>query len=439
MNRYIAASAALIAGLFSISHANAQLAVAKVVATCGTVSPTPHAGSTYPLTIDITGTLCSVGGGGGGGGGTSSNFGAAFPGAGTAAGFEYLTSAPTLTNGQMVAGQTDVNGNLKVNVVSGGSANASVGATGSAVPTSGTYAAINVGGTLTGWPGTSTGGNVNPGTATLWGILTQGSTTSGQSGELMMGAVTTGAPTYTTAQTSPISLDTAGNIRVNVAAGGATGAADNSTFTYGTTQMTTSGCIFNSSITVLTSGHAGGVSCSTNREQYMDVLASSTLATDINAGTGTPGSATPSQGVAIGGTDGTNFHIMGVSAAGVVPVAPSPYPATAVPITASATGTTAATTATLTNVSGHTTYICGYSVRANATAATTVLDTVTGVITATMSSELWVAPAASGLGVDEQIFTPCIPASGASVSIAVVSGTPGAGGLVSVKAWGYSL
>ena len=49
----------------------------------------------------------------------------------------------------------------------------------------------------------------------------------------------------------------------------------------------------------------------------------------------------------------------------------SPYPATAVPITASATGTTTATTATLTNVSGHTTYICGFSIRANATAAAT--------------------------------------------------------------------
>lgn len=117
----------------------------------------------------------------------------------------------------------------------------------------------------------------------------------------------------------------------------------------------------------------------------------------------------------------------------------SQYPLTAVPVTASATGTTAATTATLINVSGHTTYICGYSIRANATAATTVLDTITGIITATMSSELWVAPAASGLGVDEQIFSPCIPASAVSTSISIVSGAPGAGGLVSVKAWGYSL
>ena len=45
--------------------------------------------------------------------------------------------------------------------------------------------------------------------------VSQGSTTSGQKGELMMGAVTTGAPSYTTAQTSPLSLTTAGALRVD--------------------------------------------------------------------------------------------------------------------------------------------------------------------------------------------------------------------------------
>jgi hypothetical protein len=40
-----------------------------------------------------------------------------------------------------------------------------------------------------------------------------GSTTSGQTGSLVMGATTTGAPSYTTAQTNPLSLDTAGNLR----------------------------------------------------------------------------------------------------------------------------------------------------------------------------------------------------------------------------------
>ena len=117
----------------------------------------------------------------------------------------------------------------------------------------------------------------------------------------------------------------------------------------------------------------------------------------------------------------------------------SQYPAGSTPITASATGTTGATTATLTGTSTTTVYICGYSIRANATAATTVTNTITGVITATLSSIMWVAPAASGIGVDEQIFSPCIPASATNTGIAIVSGAPGTGGNVSSKGWGYQL
>lgn len=45
--------------------------------------------------------------------------------------------------------------------------------------------------------------------------LGQGSTTSGQSGPLVQGAVTTAAPTYTTAQTNPLSLTTGGLLRVD--------------------------------------------------------------------------------------------------------------------------------------------------------------------------------------------------------------------------------
>src|SRR6516165_8566062 len=41
------------------------------------------------------------------------------------------------------------------------------------------------------------------------------STTAGQSGPLVMGAVTTAAPTYTTAQTNPLSLTTTGLLRVD--------------------------------------------------------------------------------------------------------------------------------------------------------------------------------------------------------------------------------
>jgi len=47
-------------------------------------------------------------------------------------------------------------------------------------------------------------------------LLSQGSTTSGQKGALVQGAVTTNAPSYTTAQTSPLSLDASGLLRVSL-------------------------------------------------------------------------------------------------------------------------------------------------------------------------------------------------------------------------------
>lgn len=45
--------------------------------------------------------------------------------------------------------------------------------------------------------------------------VAQGSATAGESGSLVQGAVTTAAPTYTTAQTSPLSLTTTGALRVD--------------------------------------------------------------------------------------------------------------------------------------------------------------------------------------------------------------------------------
>jgi hypothetical protein len=52
--------------------------------------------------------------------------------------------------------------------------------------------------------------------------LAQGSTTAGQLGPLVQGAVTTSTPSYTTGQTSPLSLDTAGNLRTTTTIANAT-------------------------------------------------------------------------------------------------------------------------------------------------------------------------------------------------------------------------
>ena len=115
------------------------------------------------------------------------------------------------------------------------------------------------------------------------------------------------------------------------------------------------------------------------------------------------------------------------------------YPAGSTPITASTTGTTTATTATLAaNASLHT-YICGFSIRANATGAATNNATVTGTVTGTLNFTQWTAPLASGLGVTEEVFSPCVISSAVNTGVAVVSGAPGSGGVVSVAAWGYQL
>ena len=116
------------------------------------------------------------------------------------------------------------------------------------------------------------------------------------------------------------------------------------------------------------------------------------------------------------------------------------YPVGAVAVTNSATGTTAATAATLPAASGKTTYICGFSIRANATAATTGNATVAGLISGTINFTQWTAPLASGIGdVPSNFSGMCIPASTTNTAIVVTSAAPGSGGTVSVSAWGYQL
>ena len=70
-------------------------------------------------------------------------------------------------------------------------------------------------------------------------------------------------------------------------------------------------------------------------------------------------------------------------------------PPGAIPITISAVGTTGVVTATLPASTSMTTYICGFSIRSNATAAATGNATVTGTVSGTMNFTEWVAPLAS--------------------------------------------
>lgn len=95
---------------------------------------------------------------------------------------------------------------------------------------SGTWNITNISGTVSLPTGASTSALQTTGNTSLASIVTnttgltvaQGSTTSGQTGQLVQGAVTTAAPTYTTAQTSPLSLDTTGNLRTTTVLGSGT-------------------------------------------------------------------------------------------------------------------------------------------------------------------------------------------------------------------------
>lgn len=82
-------------------------------------------------------------------------------------------------------------------------------------PVSGTFwqATQPVSGTVTANIGTSGSLALD---ASVTGLhVAQASTTSGQTGGLTQGAVTTAAPSYTTAKTNPLSLNTAGGLRVD--------------------------------------------------------------------------------------------------------------------------------------------------------------------------------------------------------------------------------
>lgn len=166
------------------------------------------------LALDASGFL-KVNVAAGAGGGTASTFGAAFPGTGTAAGATDGTNMQPL--------KVDGSDNLLVNINAQSLGTVTVGGTVTANQ-GGAPWTVKPDGTV--WTLTGTSANINVTNSTIavtqstspWvtadqNFATQGSTTSGEKGLLIQGAVTTAAPAYTTAQTSPLSLDTSGNLR----------------------------------------------------------------------------------------------------------------------------------------------------------------------------------------------------------------------------------
>jgi hypothetical protein len=237
---------------------------------------------------------------------------------------------------------------------------------------------------------------VNPTTAANWGIGTSTYNSAlVANGHLMLGQFLTSPGTLTTTNMAPLQVDSTGNLRVNVVAGGAGGGA-----------VTVA-----NGADVVEGNNTDAASCSSGTSVVACLRQINTnIAAPIPAGT------------AHIGTVGT-----------------APYPDTAVPYTSSTTGTTTAIAATLAGAASVTTYLCGFSVRANAAAAATGNIVVSGTISGSLNFTQWTAVNTSGLGVSEQIFSPCVPASAANTSIVVTTAAAGTSGVISVAAWGYKL
>ena len=231
---------------------------------------------------------------------------------------------------------------------------------------------------------------------------------------------------------------------------------DETTFTPGTSVFTPIGGIFITSGTSnLTLGQQGAAILTTNRALSVDAITNSALLAAVSAPIPTQASTVPIGGVGlfIQGSIVTNSNPVPVIVSSftsatinativtsptLVVVPSSQYPVSSTPLHASATGTTAAVTVTLTADAGQINFICGFSIRSNATAALTGNATVTGLVnSSTGNFTEWVAPNASGLGVAEEIFTPCLPGNAINTAISVVSAAPLTSGITSVDVWGY--
>src|ERR1035437_4357192 len=99
------------------------------------------------------------------------------------------TAAATYTAGQINPLSLDTTGALRVNVTAGG-------AGGGIVTNAGTFAVQD--------------------TVLDAAIVSQGTALGAIKQQMIAGSVTTAAPTYTTGQINPLSLDTTGSLRVNV-------------------------------------------------------------------------------------------------------------------------------------------------------------------------------------------------------------------------------
>ena len=229
---------AMATSLSGIAAGTAASSTLPIYGQATTIAPTYANNSPNPLSLDTAGNLrVNVVTGGGGGGAVYGP-----TAVGTAAANPPVLAAGTANataTGAVQVEKVDSSGNQYVVLSTGANAIGSIINT-SFAATQATASSLNA--TVVGTGTFATQVTSLPalvaGTANI-GVVgqAQGSTTSGQNGQLIQGAVTTATPTYTTAQTNPLSLDTNGGLRVQPA--GVTPAASTaSTITTGGTAVT---------------------------------------------------------------------------------------------------------------------------------------------------------------------------------------------------------
>jgi len=103
------------------------------------------------------------------------------------------------------------------------------------------------------------------------------------------------------------------------------------------------------------------------------------------------------------------------------------------PSTFVATGTTGAVVATFTVATGHTGFLCGFSVNAVGTGAVGPI-TITGLLGGTQTWQLTATAAGAFLN---QTFTPCIPTSAAATNIVITTTADASASAVDANGWGY--
>ena len=304
------------------------------------------------------------------------------------------TASPTYTTGQINPLSLDTTGALRVNVTAGGAGGGVVTqATGTnlhvVVDTAPTTAV-----TIASLP---SGAVTNAGTFAVQdtvldaAIVSQGTALGSIKQQMIAGSVTTAAPTYTTGQINPLSLDTTGALRVNVTAGGAGGGVVTQATGTNLHTVVDSGTV--TAVTAITNALPAG----TNVIGHVVVDTAPTTAVTIATAPALVASSAIIGQVKLVDTGGTN--VAAIKAASTAPLATDPSLVVSIsPNSVNANGQNTKANSSPVAPASDWVYNSGYYVTVAASQTATVLQSTTGA-TGDYLHEVTVIPATTAPGV----------------------------------------